>query len=230
MVTPVVLTCFMVACVVVACIVVAGVVVAGFVFTCAVVAPVVVNTIVMNYNKGTRTRCASSDLAGAPSAVGRPPTPAMPHWPALGGAALSALAATVVLVGMPASAATAAAAPPVHSHPILGVWRLSLDAGRCAETYRFREDGTSLVTSAGEVSESAFAIGAKPSARGFYKLEDRVVKDNGKPDCSGAVMQVGSVSTNYLQFHPSGNMFLMCASEALDVCIGPFERIPGEQI
>lgn len=122
------------------------------------------------------------------------------------------------------------AAPPAPNHPIIGVWRLSLDAGRCAETYRFRQDGTSLVTSASEVSESAFAINDQPSARGFYKMEDRVVKDNGKPDCSGEVMKVGTSATNYLQFHPNGNMFLMCASEALDVCIGPFERIRGEQI
>lgn len=128
------------------------------------------------------------------------------------------------------AALPAGAAPPAPSHPIIGIWRLTLDAGRCAETYRFRDDGTSLVTSAGEVSESAFAIGARPSAKGFYKLEDRIVKDNGKPDCLGEVMKVGSGTTNYLQFHPSGNMFLMCASEALDTCIGPFERIRGEQI
>ena len=123
----------------------------------------------------------------------------------------------------------ALAAPPPANHPLIGYWRLSLD-GRCAETYRFRDDGTSLVTSAREVSESAFAVGAKPSAKGFYKLEDKVVKDNGKPDCSGEVTKVGTKATNYIQFHPDGDMFLMCAKEALDVCIGPFERIKGEEI
>jgi hypothetical protein len=131
----------------------------------------------------------------------------------------------VLMVSVPATAA-----PPAANHPIVGVWRLSLDGGMCFETYRFRDDGTSLVTSAHEVSESAFAIGATPSARGFYKLEDRIVKDNGKPDCAGEVMKVGTRATNYVQFHPSGDMFLMCASEALDVCIGPFQRIKGEQI
>jgi hypothetical protein len=136
------------------------------------------------------------------------------------------LTLTVLLV----AAFPAAAAPPVPNHPLIGVWRLSLDGGRCAEIYRFRSDGTSLVTSAGEVSESAFAIGPRPSSRGFYKLEDRIVKDNGKPDCSGAVMKVGTTATNYLQFHPAGDMFLMCAAETLDICIGPFERIKGEQI
>jgi hypothetical protein len=121
------------------------------------------------------------------------------------------------------------AAPAPAKHPLVGYWRLSLD-GQCAETYRFRDDGTSLVTSAREVSESAYAVGLKPSAKGFYKLEDKVVKDNGKPDCSGAITKVGSKAVNFLQFHPSGNMFIMCASETLDQCIGPFERIVGEQI
>ena len=121
------------------------------------------------------------------------------------------------------------AAPAPAKHPLIGYWRLSLD-GQCAETYRFRDDGTSLVTSAREVSESAYAVGLKPSAKGFYKLEDKVVKDNGKPDCSGAVTRVGSKAVNFLQFHPSGDMFIMCASETLDQCIGPFERIVGEEI
>lgn len=144
--------------------------------------------------------------------------------------AASLVALLVVLLLASLAASPAFAVPPAANHPLIGVWRLSLDGGMCFETYRFRQDGTSLVTSAGEVSESDFAIGAQPSARGFYKLEDRIVKDNGKPDCSGEVMKVGAKATNYLQFHPSGDMFLMCASEALDVCIGPFQRIKGEQI
>ena len=30
------------------------------------------------------------------------------------------------------------AAPPVASHPILGIWKLTLPDSRCAEVYRFR--------------------------------------------------------------------------------------------
>ena len=124
----------------------------------------------------------------------------------------------------------AGAAPPSASHPILGIWKLTLPDGSCSETYRFRGDGTTLVTSAEEISESEFDIPDQPSARGFYKLQDKVVKDNGKPDCSGEITKVGTKATNYIQFHPSGDMFLMCAAEALDMCIGPFERIKGEEI
>lgn len=128
------------------------------------------------------------------------------------------------------SQAACAAPPPAANHPILGVWKLTLADGRCSETYRFRGDGTSLVTSAHEVSESEFAIPPTPSDKGFYKLEDKIVKDNGKQDCSGEVMKVGTRATNFVRFHPSGELFLMCASESMEACIGPFERVRGEQI
>ena len=123
-----------------------------------------------------------------------------------------------------------AAVPPAPNHPIIGVWRLTVDSGRCAEIYRFRNDGTSLVTSAHEVSESEFAIPAVPSEKGFYKLEDKIVKDNGKQDCSGEIMAVGTRATNFVRFHPSGEIFLMCATESMEACIGPFERVRGEAI
>ena len=128
------------------------------------------------------------------------------------------------LILLLAAAMPAQAAPP-QNHPILGVWRLELPDGSCTETYRFRADGTTLVTSAGEVSESEFDIPAVPSAKGFYRLIDRVVKDNGKQDCEGAITEVGTTATNFIRFHPTGTLFLMCASESLERCIGPFKRV-----
>ena len=125
-------------------------------------------------------------------------------------------------------AAGAQAAPPSASHPILGIWKLTLPDGSCAETYRFRGDGTTLVTSAQEISESEFTIPAEPSAKGFYKLEDRVVKGNGKRDCSGDIMKLGATVTHFIHFHPSGMLFVMCAAESLDACIGPFQRVRGQ--
>jgi hypothetical protein len=125
------------------------------------------------------------------------------------------------------SAGAQAAPPP--DHPILGIWKLSLPDLGCSETYRFRGDGTTLVTSAEEVSESEFRIPAKPSAKGFYRLDDRVVKDNGKKDCAGAIMKPGTTATNFIRFHPSGALFLMCADETMNTCIGPFERVKGEE-
>lgn len=122
----------------------------------------------------------------------------------------------------------ASAAPPAANHPILGIWKLTLPDSNCAEIYRFRGDGTTLVTSAEEVSESEFQIPDQPSAKGFYKLEDRITKDNGKKDCSGEVMKVGNRAVNFVRFHPSGVLFLMCAAESMDSCIGPFHRMIGQ--
>lgn len=132
----------------------------------------------------------------------------------------------LLLLGAPA--AMAAPLPPVQNHPILGIWRLTLPGEQCYEVYRFRADGTTLVTSAEEVSESEYNIPAEPSAKGFYKLTDTIVKDNGKQDCSGEIMKVGSKSTNFILFHPSNAVFLMCATESMDMCIGPFHRVFGQ--
>jgi len=139
------------------------------------------------------------------------------------------LVTSLALAPSLAGAAAPAAAPPA-SHPLLGIWVLSIPQLGCSETYHFRGDGTTLVKSAGEVSESEFTVADKPSAKGFYKLEDRIVKDNGKQDCSGEVMQIGTRATNYLRFHPSGARFVMCREESMEACIGPFERMPAQGI
>ena len=134
-----------------------------------------------------------------------------------------------VVLSLAILAPQAQAAPPASDHPILGIWRLTLPDGSCSEVYRFRGDGTTLVTSADEISQSEFTIPAKPSAKGFYKLEDRLVKDNGKKDCIGQIMKVGTTATHFVHFHPSGSLFVMCAAESLDACIGPFRRMPGQE-
>lgn len=121
----------------------------------------------------------------------------------------------------------ARAAPPVASHPILGTWLLALPGVGCFETYRFRGDGTTLVTSAAEVSESTFTIPDRPSDKGFYKLDDTIVKDNGKRDCGGDITKVGAHATNYVLFNPSGTVFVLCTAESTEQCIGPFRRVIG---
>jgi len=135
---------------------------------------------------------------------------------------------TGVALSLSLLAPCALAAPPTASHPILGIWKLTLPDGSCSETYRFRGDGTTLVTSAEEVSESEFTIPAEASAKGFFKLEDKIVKGNGKKDCSGAIMKVRDKVTHYVRFHSSGALFFLCTDESLDACIGPFRRMQGQ--
>lgn len=136
--------------------------------------------------------------------------------------AIHAILASLALLAVPA-----AAAPLRADHPVIGTWQVTSPENGCREVYRFRGDGTSLVTSAHEVAESAFDIEDQPDKLGFYKDVDRLVKDNGKQDCSGEVTEIGHVVTSYLLFHPSGNMFLMCFERNTRTCIGPFIRVKG---
>jgi hypothetical protein len=129
-----------------------------------------------------------------------------------------------VLLGL---AGSAPAAAPSASHPLLGIWVLTLPDGSCSETYRYRGDGTTLVTSAEEISESEFVVAAEPSVNGFYKIDEKVVRDNGKKDCAGAVTKVGTRISRFLLFHPQKTQFLMCRDETLNECIGPFVRKEG---
>ena len=132
------------------------------------------------------------------------------------------------LIGVVGFAALVASAEPLRpDHPLVGAWKLTLPNGTCHEIYRIRRNGTTLVTSADEVSESEFVISDQPSAKGFYKWVDTIKKDNGKKDCSGEIMQLGHEATNYILLHPSGDQFLMCEQEDLNTCIGPLVRFNG---
>jgi hypothetical protein len=129
-----------------------------------------------------------------------------------------------------AAAPTAAAAPLRPDHPFIGIWRITLPDGSCSETYRVRGDGSTLVLSNQEVAESSFVIADQPDKQGFYKSVDTIVKDNGKPDCSGQITKPGRSVTNYLLFHPGGDLFLMCVERSMERCIGPFVRVEGSAI
>ena len=142
----------------------------------------------------------------------------------------TSLQAVLALLALAFQLPDAAAAKPLREdHPLIGTWQITLPDGSCQEIYRYRSDGTTLVTSAQEVAESNFDIADQPDAEGFYKQIDTVVKDNGKRDCSGEVTKVGHKATNYLLFHPSGNMFLMCFEHDMRSCIGPFIRVHGSE-
>lgn len=117
---------------------------------------------------------------------------------------------------------------PKTNHPILGTWVFSVPDMDCEETYYVRQDGTTLVTSGSEVAESVFEIDDEASAKGFFRNTDRIVKDNGKPDCAGNITKVGTEVTNYIRFHPSGNMMIICREESLEACFGPLYRLGGE--
>lgn len=122
------------------------------------------------------------------------------------------------------------AAPVRTDHPIVGTWRFELPDGSCHEMYRISAEGTALITSAAEIAETEFDIDDQPDGEGFYLSNDRIVKDNGKKDCTGEVTAVGHVIQAFIVFHPSNNMFLMCQKRDMGSCIGPFIRVHGTEI
>jgi hypothetical protein len=140
-------------------------------------------------------------------------------------------AASLLVLGcaIAGAAASAAAAPVRNDHPIVGTWRFVMPDGSCNEVYRIHADGTSLITSAAEVAQTEFEISDQPDKNGFYKALDKIVKDNGKQDCSGQVSEVGHSVASYILFHESGNMFLMCMQPSMDACLGPFIRVRGSE-
>lgn len=129
---------------------------------------------------------------------------------------------SVVLMCLSSAAPAADALRP--DHPLLGTWALQIPNRACVETYEIRADGTTLVTSASEIAVSEFTISDKPSEKGFYKWDDKIVKDNGGKDCSGQVTKPGKKVTLFLRFHPSGKLFVLCEKEDLKSCFGPFVR------
>ncbi len=132
---------------------------------------------------------------------------------------------TFFMVLQTLSITLAYAAPLRADHPLIGTWRIDVPSLSCHEIYRVRIDGTTLVTSAEEVAESTFTVSDHPSDKGFYKWVDTIAKDNGKKDCAGEIMQIGHEATNYVIFNRSGDQFLMCDTENINTCIGPFIRI-----
>lgn len=138
---------------------------------------------------------------------------------------LFALTASLLMAGI-----AAAGTPLPADHPLLGTWVLNVPSRHCAETYQMRGDGTTLVTSAEEISQSEFWISDKPSARGFYTWSNKTVKNNGGKDCSGNVGKPGKTVSFFLRFHPSGNLFVLCRKEDLNTCLGPFVRQQEESI
>lgn len=112
-------------------------------------------------------------------------------------------------------------------HPLIGSWRLDLPRVGCFELYHISANGTMQVTSGEQSSESEVTISPTANAKGFYLWQDKIVKDNGKPDCMGHVMQVGNESTNFIMLDPNGRRFRMCQAEDEDRCIGPFIKQEG---
>lgn len=112
-----------------------------------------------------------------------------------------------------------------EGHPIIGVWRIDVDG--CTETYDFLPDGTRHVTSGMEIAESVYTISDIPLESGFYKIQDKIIKDNGKPDCLGKASDMTGHSIElFVQFSSTMDEVVFCFEESIDTCFGPFQKMP----
>jgi hypothetical protein len=121
-------------------------------------------------------------------------------------------------------------APLRPDHPILGNWKFTLPDGSCTETHLIKPDGTTIVTSGDEVSESAIEVSDQPDADGFYRWVDRIVRNNGKKDCGGTSTPIGDVATIWIRFDARGDKMIMCFERSLKQCIGPIVRVRGNRL
>lgn len=141
-------------------------------------------------------------------------------WSALAGIALCCASFTP-----PASAADAA---PLH--PIVGTWNWQLYGGKCAETLQYRADGVMLSTSGDAVTEWRYTLGTAPGeapgVKIFYKVMETSVRQNGKKDCSGDVVdEAGTEVEKFIQLSPAKDRLLVCKTESLTACYGPLQRV-----
>jgi len=143
---------------------------------------------------------------------------------------LSALALAAVAAAAAPPGAAAPTGPVRADHPFLGAWQLTRNDDDCAEIYRIDRSGHTLITSADEVAQSNFTISDQPSARGYYKWVDTLVKDNGKKDCWGQVTKPGRTTTRYVMMNPAKDRFILCTAEDGRQCFGPFIKIEGGEI
>ena len=143
-----------------------------------------------------------------------------------------------LLLALALSSIAALAAPPSVAapatvradHPFLGAWQITKRDNDCGEVYRIDRSGRTLITSADEVAQSTFTISDQPSARGYYKWVDTLVKDNGKKDCWGQVTKPGKTTTRYVMMNPNKDRFIVCLAEDGKQCFGPFVKLEGGEI
>jgi hypothetical protein len=117
--------------------------------------------------------------------------------------------------------------PGRSTHRIYGKWTWTFARNSCTEVYEFRQNNTSVVQSGQELQETRFTISDQPDANGFYRMTDEVTSSNHQTGCDGnpGGTPVGDKATIYVQFHPTGDLMIMCGEPNLNGCIGPLRRI-----
>ncbi len=147
--------------------------------------------------------------------------PCMKTSPAL----MKRLLGSLTAIGLAAPTVIAFADTPAPS--LAGTWQYRPRGLNCTEQYFFRTDGTVMVTSHKEVTESSYALSAEALPGGFYQFDTQVTQTNGNTDCRGNQTPVGLQSKLYLRFQANGERFVLCRNANLSACMGPMIRLKG---
>lgn len=112
------------------------------------------------------------------------------------------------------------------AHPVIGTWSWTGFAGKCVETWQYRNNGLMLATSGEAVTEWRYSITPQAGTSGFYKLTQTSARQNGKKDCAGDVVdEAGTAATVFLQINPAQDRHIVCKNESLAECFGPLGRV-----
>lgn len=113
------------------------------------------------------------------------------------------------------------------THRLYGVWTWTYSKNNCTETYNYRSDNTTVVTSGEEVAESRFTVSDQPDLKGFYRMTDTVTKSNGRTGCDGQPggSPIGHEATLFILFHPTKAEMLICQDASMNACFGPLRRL-----
>jgi hypothetical protein len=123
-------------------------------------------------------------------------------------------------------APAASVTPAIPAHPLVGTWSWPVFGGQCVETLQYRGSGSLLSTSGEAVTEWSYKTTPQASEKGFFKVVETSVRQNGKKDCSGdSIDQDGEIAIRYIQLSPNGKRLIVCKTEALSACFGPLDRI-----
>lgn len=154
--------------------------------------------------------------------------------------AVASVAAALILT-LPAVAAVSKVDPAsklAANQPLVGLWQSVIQsqggvapnkggATTCRETLDYRVNHIRLGASGKEITRATFDVSATPSAAGFYRVTETVLASNGKVDCAGDVhAATDNTVVRFFQFSPKHDQFIVCKSESLAACFGPFVRQP----
>lgn len=131
----------------------------------------------------------------------------------------------MLLVALALPAGLPAAEEATVAHQIVGKWRAT-HADGCLEEWHFRPDGSLFARSGGHETAASYGVSRRQNANGFYELRVQPHVQGEAPRCAGNPLPSGPEPyVLFAVFHRTQPIQLLCATPALDKCLGPLRRV-----